>query len=770
MVTMADIASDRAVDPDAQAAVTDFLDYTEYLPSDLIRSLTLIRGLDERYLDKADAVNDLTKTYGSLPSIAPPARPDVHQLRSQISTHLDHALNARESAYAEACRMYDVVDRHQNRLKSIIAKLHAIPKPPSREPTPQPQTSAQAKRSRSGRKLESGTSTRLTLNPPRGNSVAAAILKRPRGRRVTVPGEVMPPYDPDSPIASTEVSDWESPPPPSPPRPVLKLKPPKPPAPASQAREKSTPAVEKDRLVRETTEPYRKPTPPPEDAEIGSKYKPWTHLTEYEMYKLRKKMKKNNAWEPSDVMVRRELADRGRGWDNYYRAKAEAQANGTSFIDIDSVERFGPKIEKVDKPEKAEALEKLEQPQNAEKGEKPDHPGQEPERDQKSEAAPSSSLVPTSTATPAPKPKVAKRSESKKDKKPDPARSQAALAAQEAELAARRLGDIGSKFRTLFTTPFASALASLSRSASTPTANRTITVGKKPSEKTSRKRKAEDTPASSASPSAEPDAARKKQKTAMKPSPLAPSPVEVAPSAPTSAGSEPPRPSAGTIKIPLKLTVSAANSQPSKTPTPAPTTRPGSIQGTSVAPKTESTPPAPSRPPSRRSAAASAEPQQPPRPSRRASATPSVIGPRTPAIDASPRAASVAVTAASRRSKRDAPGTVTQSSQDGGAAVSVSKRRTKPAKQQKSTPKPAAAAATSPDVLQIRVDVDGRQEIVDPDEERYCVCGDVSWGEMICCELDEKVSFRPCISFAKRPAASCTSSFPVAVHYKLSAC
>jgi len=35
-----------------------------------------------------------------------------------------------ESAFAEACRLFDVADRHQNRLKSIIAKLNAIPKPP----------------------------------------------------------------------------------------------------------------------------------------------------------------------------------------------------------------------------------------------------------------------------------------------------------------------------------------------------------------------------------------------------------------------------------------------------------------------------------------------------------------------------------------------------------------------------------------------------------------------------------------------------------------
>ena len=75
------------------------------------------------------------------------------------------------------------------------------------------------------------------------------------------------------------------------------------------------------------------------------------------------------------------------------------------------------------------------------------------------------------------------------------------------------------------------------------------------------------------------------------------------------------------------------------------------------------------------------------------------------------------------------------------AAVSVSRRKTKPAKVVK-----GAAAAKVPDaqVPQIRVDVDGKQEIVDPNEERYCLCGDVSYGEMICCEMDEKVRHSFC--------------------------
>ena len=602
MVAMADLNSDRAVDPDAQAAVTDFLDYTEYLPSDLLRSLTLIRGLDDKYETHAYALNDLTKLYGALPTLEPTIRPDPQNLRLQIATNLDQALNARESAYAEANRVLEVADRHQNRLKSIIAKLKAIPKPPSRDPTPQPPTSAQ-KRSRAGRKLETGmATTRLTLNPPRGNTVAAAILNRPRGRRVTVPGEVMPPFDPDEAIASTEVSDWESPPP-SPPRPVLKLKQPKPP-------KEKVEVVEKPPRAPREHATYRKPTPPPEDAELGSKHRPWTHLTEYEMYKLRKRMKKNHNWEPSPIMIRRELEQRGRGWDNYYKAKAEAQTNGSKFIDIDD--------KPTSKPEKVEP--------------------------------PAAPIV---VATPNPKPKPPKKPEPKKDKKVDPARDRAALAAQEAELAARRLGDIGSAFKNLFS-PLSNALASLNRSASSPTAN-TTTTGKK----ASKKRKLEEI-AVSASPSLEPDPAKKKQKVAApKPSPLA-------------ASSEPPQPSAGTIKIPaLKLNVATQSSVESKVSTPASATQAvstTSATSSSVAPKTEeSTPPPSTRPASRRSTAAPSEtieavavtpapaPEPTPAPvttrsSRRASATPAATGGQTPGVETSPRNLP---TAASRRSKRE---------------------------------------------------------------------------------------------------------------------
>lgn len=79
----------------------------------------------------------------------------------------------------------------------------------------------------------------------------------------------------------------------------------------------------------------------------------------------------------------------------------------------------------------------------------------------------------------------------------------------------------------------------------------------------------------------------------------------------------------------------------------------------------------------------------------------------------------------------------------------MSKRKNKPGSKPRNTTSSntggAAAAGSSSttdhnkaDAPQIRVDIDGNKEVIDPDEERFCVCGDVSWGEMICCEMDEK--------------------------------
>lgn len=79
-------------------------------------------------------------------------------------------------------------------------------------------------------------------------------------------------------------------------------------------------------------------TPPP-DARIGSKHLPWLRLSEWEIMNLRKKMKKNAKWHPSDDMVRRELVAAGRGPRNYAMARDRHLQHGATFIDEDNSEK-----------------------------------------------------------------------------------------------------------------------------------------------------------------------------------------------------------------------------------------------------------------------------------------------------------------------------------------------------------------------------------------------------------------------------------------------
>ncbi|KAI6085223.1 hypothetical protein F4821DRAFT_261239 [Hypoxylon rubiginosum] len=68
-------ALDIRVNQEAQTTVSDFVDFTEYLPSGLVRSLTKIGTLDQGTLDQAYAeastnVSDLTTTWGQLPMLS----------------------------------------------------------------------------------------------------------------------------------------------------------------------------------------------------------------------------------------------------------------------------------------------------------------------------------------------------------------------------------------------------------------------------------------------------------------------------------------------------------------------------------------------------------------------------------------------------------------------------------------------------------------------------------------------------------------------------
>jgi len=193
--------------------------------------------------------------------------------------------------------------------------------------------------------------------------------------------------------------------------------------------------------------------PPPEDAKIGSADLPWLRLTQWEMTKLRKKMKKSAAWQPSEIMIHRELFIRGRGWENYKTAKAHAERNGEEFVDCDDIMNNYVPGKLTRKTDAMTGLAGLGETKLSNRG--------------------------------------MKLNEAKKLKREALARKQAALAAAEAEMAAKRLGDIGSSFKSLFSSPMdhnpgVSGLIGGSARSSVPAAK------EKEKSKTLKKRKSEE--------------------------------------------------------------------------------------------------------------------------------------------------------------------------------------------------------------------------------------------------------------------------------------
>ena len=214
MAALQQLTVDAPVDPDAQATITDFLDYTEHLPSDAVRSLTLIRKQDEKYLSRVASIHKLLETY----AFTKTTPHQLEQIRKQISLELEYALGAREAAAAEGIRMYNEIDRHHNRLSSVATKLKALPKPPSREPSPVRQlprpSSPETARRQSNRHEEviSSPPPRITLRlgaatTKNHKAPANGHRKRRRTHRITVPGEVLPPPNPDSPLYTDSESD-----------------------------------------------------------------------------------------------------------------------------------------------------------------------------------------------------------------------------------------------------------------------------------------------------------------------------------------------------------------------------------------------------------------------------------------------------------------------------------------------------------------------------------------------------------------------------------
>jgi hypothetical protein len=708
-------ALDLPTDPDAQATITDYLDFTEYLPSDIIRSLTLIGNLDQTYCDASANVYELTKKYGDLPSLPADGRSDPVKLRAEISENLGQALSARTLSLAEANRMAENVDRHYNRAKTILAKLQdsLANFPSSRQPSPVPQ---KAKAPKITLHLGGGGASADPGPPPRP--------RQPRVPRITVPGEVLAPYELDYFSFGSESDDWDSDddepltPRDTPGRSLgansgkIRLKIPKSrkekaPKPPRGPRPPGVMGTNVHSAVAgiSTSNALAKLKPPPSDAVKGDEHLPWLQLNAWELAHLRKRMKKNAIWSPSDTMIARELKMLGRGIEAYRAAKAKAEAAGEPFDQPQPPQLRGETVH-AEGAISVEAL-RLEEPQLSNRG--------------------------------------MKLNEAKKLKKENQAKELAKLAAEEAEESARKMAEAAKAMKGLFSKP--PNKDEKDKKAPTKTSNKTPAKKRKRESPVPEAEVDKPVEGEAAAKSTKPPLKRSKTETPV-PAPL---PIATKQASPTTAPESAPSIASEPVMTPLEapaemLSAPAPLASPKKSSTPIlpPTKEPRKAVKKEVKKPVET---ATNTRPRRSSAAPTPapvdEPLPPKRPTSSRSKAPS-LEPAAPTATATidrPRRASTARNTPApesrqpKRTKRPAPGVVTASS-EGSTAVSVGKRSAATRKKA-GTKKEKKDGREGSAAQEIYDEVDDEGNIIDPDEPRYCLCNRVSFGTMIGCENND---------------------------------
>jgi len=784
MAIMPGAMNDGHIDPDAQATVTDFLDYTEHLPSDVERSLTLLRKQDALYHETTQTLHDLLTTYGALNPAATDPYESQH-MRSQISYLLDLVVKRRESSFAEATRLYDEVDRHYNRLNSVKAKLLALPTPPSRDPTPVPMPkSPQQDRGRSGQHLR--------LNLKLDKSKLYGGLPRPsRKGRVLIPGEVLPPPDPDSPTPSLG-SDWDESPSPirettirvgvsrprseKPPR----IRAPKALKPPKEHRERDA-KPKKDKPPRlpgqlgtnvhsavagiSTSNALSLLTPPPADAKLGSKWAPWFRLTEWEMAKLRKRMKKNAIWTPSETMIRRELHDAGRGPDGYQRGRQKAEDDGEPLVDVDAEHRdptraLGPgeisaetksKITNkgmslnVQKKEKKAAQKLIEEQQAREDLDKlntslsslPFNMRDLFRKDSPGSPAMSAPVPPTPAAVSAKAPK--------RKREPSISTTESQVQAQlQAEMAQRQSPSVNPRPATKKRKTSDRAQTSEANGTATVASITTVTtvpLAVAASSPVKQPAFASTTPAEPSALTIQPKehTTRSTNIASTKPSKFS---TVSATTATTNLTINPPKPPGSTHHRRPSLIL--------KPPGSNARAKDRSLEPPRSAPPTRMT----SRPASRRASIGPGSGESAPLREglRRKSGTPGLgTGVSRPASAGghtrNESHGGGVTTAAGRRSKRPVPGIVTNAG-DGGAAVSVGRRKSAPGGKKGARREDRENKKVAP--VEETEEIEDEDED-DPNEPKYCKCNRVSFGTMVCCENPE-------VSISSIESSSCVAA------------
>ncbi|KAK6344561.1 hypothetical protein TWF696_008192 [Orbilia brochopaga] len=338
-VDLPSVLTSPDANPDARSVVSEYIDYTEYLHCDITRSLSLINKLDSDYGLCAAAVHEVASDYCALvdggalsetSSVDPAMLERVRDLRQGIANPLNLGLADREESAAEAIRLYETVDRHFNRLSDIIRRLQKINVVPR-------QPSVQEKNQDKGAAKHSDPQMRITLrlDGQRRTSVPSAPARYANARVSSFPiktqtsrSRATPRFTDEKPTQrsqmasnrkandqktsfsylqniqpaepeSSDDSDWDTLP--------------NPPAFISETDRKST-------LTHCFTEDGRR--------------LPWFELQPTELAILRKRMKKNSSWQPSDAMMLKQLEMLGRGLRGF---RKWARRTGQSKIDVDRI-------------------------------------------------------------------------------------------------------------------------------------------------------------------------------------------------------------------------------------------------------------------------------------------------------------------------------------------------------------------------------------------------------------------------------------------------
>ncbi|RAL59731.1 hypothetical protein DID88_000363 [Monilinia fructigena] len=736
------------LNPDAQATITDFLDFTEYLPSDVVRSTALIGKLDLKYINASSNVNDLTKTYGHLPDLPADTKPDPVSLRKDISINLTDALTARTLAFAEASHMVENVERHYKRAQNILAKLEAMAEnyPESREPSPVPQKP----------------------NSPVTHRAPGKLLLRAASSDV-----LMAPYelDYDSYDSYSDDSDSDAGPP-TPrrqtparsssvnPKIKLKVKPSKKEKVPKTPRTPRAPGVMGTNVHSavagiSTSNALAKLQPPPPDAKPGSEHAPWLQLTAWELAKLRKRMKKNAPFDqpiPPHLTGKTVIAEgaisaealgaqvvqisnRGMKLNEAKKLKKEAAAKELAKLAAEAAE------------EAEESVRKMREAASTVKSLFNDHPEEEKEKD-KDKASTKTSKKPGS--------RKRKRESTIEDLKANGEASASNVdgitdtnenqgdRVNEAE--SSKLGKPQfkrTKTETPVPPPHPIITNATPRATPVPTLESAVSVASSialsapttdtPTVSTPLVPVSATSPPKSLTPILPPGAEKKEAK-------------KEARKAAAAAKKEVKEAAKAMVEAEKAEKAVKAETEENKVEKPEkPTNTRATRKATPVAPPIETTTPVPEvlpakRPTSSRGKAAAVKEAAAVAAAAIKAEEPVSVAP--PAVLERPRRTSTARNTPapeprqpSKRAKRPAPGVVTVSTEGGSTAVSVGKRRAAPRKKagQKREKKDGREGSTVQEVLD-EINDDG--SLVDPNEPLYCNCNRVSFGTMIACEND----------------------------------